>query len=186
MAVSMSWLVVSDEALGSVKSVLKVTDEYRRKQPSLVGHRSKTGQIFLFDTRGRGGMLKKNKIRAALSADHQVYFFQYDTRALFSEAALWQKGQAVWSVSHTYEAEVFDLKTSGTLPPSFERYKTKRWREQIAAGGLEADVDYMSEVAMDLSKELTGYHPKQGDEEEESIVLYSATRSLFSWIFGAK
>jgi hypothetical protein len=184
MGASMSWLVASEDAYEDIKKVLNVSELVQGKGPSLVGHRSKNKMIHLFETRERGWTFDNPSLRATLSSKHTVHFFQYETHVMFSAAALWKDGHEIWAVSHTSENGIFDLKATGTLPASFETHKANRFNEQKEAGGEDADVDVIIEIPMDLSKELTGYHPDEG-EEEESIALYSAKRSFFARILGA-
>jgi hypothetical protein len=59
------------------------------------------------------------------------------------------------------------LSKDGVLPPSFAAIREEMEQAQIAAGGDEADVDYIFEIPLKLAKNLVGF---KHDEEYDHVL----------------
>ena len=70
---------------------------------------------------------------------------------MFSSAQEWRSGKQVWRAEHTGEDDTTNLKTFGTLPPSFEAARRE------AEGGTDSEVDYFFEVPLVVAKALMGF-----------------------------
>lgn len=92
-----------------------------------------------------------------LSADCDVLTCTVEEHVMISEATGWRNGRRLWSVTHRAEAELTGVVAQGELPPEFASIRDDFTARQEAAGGSEADVDYLHEIPVVLVQRFTGY-----------------------------
>ena len=92
-----------------------------------------------------------------LSTDCDVLTCTVEEHVMISEATGWRNGRRLWSVTHRAEARALDIDAEGELPPEFESIRDDFTGRQEAAGGADADVDYIGEIPVVLAQRFTGY-----------------------------
>jgi hypothetical protein len=71
----------------------------------------------------------------------------------YSSAAFWRDGRQKWAVRHRGgDFGIMDLVTEGSLPEDFAEIRARGFSRQAAAGGAEAEVDYVFEVPLELAE----------------------------------
>jgi hypothetical protein len=91
------------------------------------------------------------------SKEQDVLLCLVEEHVMASSSEMWSAGERVWWVSHAGEDGPKGLSTHGVLPPSFAAIREEMDRAQIAAGGDEADVDYIFEIPLKLAENLIGF-----------------------------
>ena len=76
---------------------------------------------------------------------------------MFSGTALWENGQRVWSVSHQGDEKLHDLSADGVLPDFFPSVRDALLAKQAAERGVDAGVDYVFEIPLELARRITGF-----------------------------
>lgn len=93
-----------------------------------------------------------------LSSPLRLIGCQVEEHVMFTACHAAKDGRALWNVWHNFqEGGIYDLNSSGEVPKEFEIFAATRRAEQDAAGGDKSEVDYCSEVPLDLAMALTGY-----------------------------
>jgi hypothetical protein len=82
---------------------------------------------------------------------------QVEEHVMASNAAFYEDGRHVWTVSHQSDQGMYDLTVDGSPPESFEETKKRLLKEQEENGGEAADVDYVFDVPLELAAALCGY-----------------------------
>jgi hypothetical protein len=102
---------------------------------------------------------------ARLSAGRTIIACQVEEHVMASASDCYEDGRRVWSVSHVSENGPFDLTAEGDLPDGFADLRNSLFKEQEAAGGAEADVDYIFGIPVQLAQKICGYRYDQCDYE---------------------
>jgi hypothetical protein len=97
------------------------------------------------------------KVLAPLSQNHRVVACSIEEHVMFSSAEEWVAGALAWRAVHAGENGPIDLKTSGTLPPSFQSMADELAAKQEAEGGKTAEVDHYFDVPLNAAKAITGF-----------------------------
>ena len=106
---------------------------------------------------------------------------------MFSQASGWKDGTFLWSVTHDCEKGRYHLEIKGDTPPSLKGIHATLGAAQDAAGGKEADVDFVYDIPAELAKNLTGFRHDQdmsGMNDKPFQVLEK--KAFFSRFFGEK
>jgi hypothetical protein len=113
-----------------------------------------TGWVILFSNDFDYGTTER---LIGLSADATVLSCQVEEHIMFSAARCCMSGREAWSVSHDSQKGRYHLVTRGTLPAGYTRIETRLHQQQDESGGSASNVDYTSDVPVELAAELTGY-----------------------------
>jgi len=80
---------------------------------------------------------------------------------MFSGTELYRDGVPVWSVTHNAQEGMYDLQTEGTLPGALAEIRARLTDEQDREGGVDAGVDCIFDVPVELAMTLSGYRHDQ-------------------------
>ena len=83
-----------------------------------------------------------------LSKDHQILLCLVEEHVMASSAELWSGGRREWWISHQGESGPKGLDLDGRPPESLAAIRREMEQAQIAAGGDDADVDDIVEIAV--------------------------------------
>jgi hypothetical protein len=97
------------------------------------------------------------RVLERVSEKCRVIACSIEEHVMFSSAEEWQAGKRVWRAEHAGENGPINLKTSGTLPPSFEAMEKEFRTQQEAEGGEEAGVDYYFEIPLTAAQTIMGF-----------------------------
>ena len=102
-----------------------------------------------------------------LSGEHDILVCTVEEHCMDSSSALWRAGQRLWYLHHDGSGGAKGLDVDGSPPDYFPSVRADMEREQLAAGGPTADVDYLFEIPLSVAQRLTGF---KHDEESPSMV----------------
>jgi len=92
-----------------------------------------------------------------LSAERELLVCVAEDHVMYSLAAAWSGGAATWEIEHVGENGPVGLEASGALPDCFVPVRERLSQEQEAAGGADADVDYLFDIPLEVAFELVGF-----------------------------
>lgn len=186
MGWSLSWAAVKDGKAEAIHSLLSLrpTDVWEKiPESGTSGATLPTGWYLVwFDRRE----LDDRVLRKLSSLGEVVHCFVED-HVMFSRASGWKHGKFLRSVAHNCEKGRYHLEIQGGAPASLQSIHARLTSEQDAAGGEEADVDYIYDGPAELAKDLTGFRHDQdmpGMKDKPFEVLEK--KSLFSRFLGGK
>ena len=102
-----------------------------------------------------------------LSKDEDVLLCHVEEHVMASSCEMWSHGARSWWVSHEGEEGPKGLSIEGALPKFFPRIRREMEEAQHAAGGDDADVDYIFEIPLKLAAQLVGF---KHDEDYAHVV----------------
>jgi hypothetical protein len=94
---------------------------------------------------------------AELSNEHDVLRCLVEEHVMASSSELWSRGRRKWSISHEGENGPKGLSIDGEVPDSFSSIRAEMERTQSAAGGDQADVDYIFEIPLKVAQSVVGF-----------------------------
>lgn len=103
---------------------------------------------------------------SALSNDNDVLLCRVEEHVMASSSEMWSQGKRKWWLSHEGEDGPRGLDTDGDPPESFPAIRKEMEEAQRAAGGDDAEVDYMFEIPLKLAQALVGF---KHDEEDTHV-----------------
>lgn len=126
---------------------------------------------------------------AFLSREQDVLMCLVEEHVMASSAELWSDGKRKWWISHQGEDGPKGLAMDGELPASFASIRSAMEEAQRAAGGDNADVDYLFEIPLQVAQQLVGFkHDEDCPHmtEEQFVVLTRAApkKGFLGRIFG--
>jgi hypothetical protein len=194
MGFSQSWLAVKGKPPVAVLDALGLRGTDRREElaESPIVGAELPGGWYLVVTNRSGHRLMCEPILERLSAGCEVVTGDVEEHVMVSIATGWKEGRKVWSVVHDAQRGKEHLETEGELPAMFGGIRDELRSKQQAAGGGDADVDYIFDVPVMLAKTLTGYQHDAhvswaGDQPFEVLVETSASGerpSFWKRLFG--
>jgi hypothetical protein len=119
--------------------------------------------------------LLADEVLKALSENCELVAAGAEEHVMSSFAEGWRNGERIWSVVHDADEGLGHLEADGSLPDGFEAIRSERLEEQKAAGGDEADVDYVFDVPLDVATRITGFSHVETEPDEGFAVLVEAT-----------
>jgi len=171
MGYSLSWVAVKADP-NAVYAALNVrptgerrTDAFRRGTVSALLLGGRTVVVF-------GNKELKNDQLAAVSRVGETIYCFVEEHVMVMVAALWRDGKQVWCVTHDGQESAHHLSTDGDVPTEFASIRDKYLAKQAAES--EEDVDHISDIPIELARELTGFRhdqelPGGGDEPFEAL-----------------
>ncbi|MEJ1966511.1 MAG: hypothetical protein WDO56_35215 [Gammaproteobacteria bacterium] len=125
---------------------------------------------------------------AALSSDKEILLCLIEEHVMASSSEMWSQGKRQWWLSHEGEDGPKGLATEGDLPQSFPSIRKEMEEAQLAAGGEDADVDYIFEIPLKVAEALVGFKHDENDTHVlggQYVVLSRATTGgMFRRLFG--
>jgi hypothetical protein len=91
-----------------------------------------------------------------LSSDKDVVLCLVEEHVMASSSEMCSQGKRKWRLSHEGKDGPKGLATDGDLPESFPAIRKEMEEAQHAAGGDDADVDYIFEIPLKLAEALGG------------------------------
>jgi hypothetical protein len=102
--------------------------------------------------------LKDRQLAAVSQIGETIYCF-VEEHVMVCVVALWQDGNQVWRVTHDAQVGLDHLSVDGDVPPFFASIRDKYVAKQAAEP--EDDVDRISDIPVELARELTGFRHDQ-------------------------
>ena len=163
MGFAASWVAVSGRTLDQVAEelglVLTGKTEEGPKSP-ISGATLPNGWALIF-AHEFGSRLVTEKTLQSLSNSGTVVSCQVEEHTMFSSSSCHSNGHEVWNVCHDAQQHMKHLSTRGSLPESFSVVRDELLRQQEAAGGEAADVDYVFDIPVALAESLTSFRHDQ-------------------------
>lgn len=124
-----------------------------------------------------------------LSRDKDVVLCLVEEHVMASSSEMWSQGKRKWWLSHEGEDGPKGLDTDGDLPASLTAIRKEMEEAQHAAGGDDADVDYMFEIPLKVAEALVGFKHDEDDShviDGHYVVLYrtAPTGGVLRRLFG--
>ena len=176
MGVSMAWTAVRNASPAAIHALAQV-DATEEPDEYFEGHVS-------------GGYLRSGwYLLVAGSCDHRFgseillskFSQQWDCvsvrieeHVMYSAAAYWTHGRAIWSVTHDSQKGIDDLTGAGSLPDSYATIAAEKRALQDRAQGDEIGVDHIFEIPLLLASNLCGFKHDEDDnyfEEGSPVAL---------------
>ena len=159
MGFAISWLAVSGKEPQRVLHELNLTRTGKSEEfpESLLTCTSLQGGWFLIFAYSFDSPLVSEQALSNLSAGCNVVSCQVEEHVMFSSATCHANGARAWHVEHNAQEDIYHLVSSGDVPPAFNDIYASLKKEQDAAGGTEADVDYLHDVPVALAKAITSF-----------------------------
>lgn len=125
-----------------------------------------------------GCPLLRSKDLAKLSQDHDVLMCMVEEHVMASSSELWSSGHRNWWIAHEGGNGPQGLSTEGALPECFVPIRSALEDAQGAAGGKDADVDYIFDIPLKVAQCIVGF---KHDEDcphltEDQFVVLAETR----------
>jgi hypothetical protein len=115
-----------------------------------------TGWQVVWYNRRAHPFLRPEDLRS-LSLGEDVLLCQVEEHVMASSAEMWSDGKRKWWLSHEGEDGPKGLSTDGDLPESFPAIRKAMEQSQLAAGGNEAEVDYIFEIPLKVAQSIVGF-----------------------------
>jgi len=100
---------------------------------------------------------------AVLSHDKEVLLCRIEEHVMASSAEMWSQVKRQWWLSHEGEDGPKGLAAEGDLPEAFPAIRKEMEEAQLAAGGEDADVDYLFEIPLKVAEALVGFKHDEND-----------------------
>ncbi len=166
MGISISWIGVKGRSRADVLAELDMRDT---GQPD-AENRAKFSCADLPDDwliiRSRHfGFASPQRI-ADLSAGALVIGCAIEEHVMFSGVRAYRNGRALWHVIHDPQNGLYDLSVGGKPPVELAGIRDRAVREQDQEGGVDAGVDLIFDVPLDLAQAVCGFrHDGAGSSE---------------------
>ena len=187
MGTSLSWIAVKTTSSDTVNSVLKL---------KLTGDTEDIPESPCTSIQLPGGYYLVVFIRRELSARFlrkmslslPLLFGYVEEHVMYSTVAAWEAGRPLWSIVHNAQKGILDLEVKGTPPELFDAIRDSALREQTAAGVIDAEVDHIFDIPVQLAFELIGYRYDQevAGIQNSFAVLEKSHRSWLKQIIGRR
>lgn len=92
-----------------------------------------------------------------LSADYYIIFCLVEEHMMASASEMWSGGERRWRLSHEGENGPKGLEVDGDPPYLYTTVRAEMEHAQIAAGGDNANVDYIFEIPLRTAQALVGF-----------------------------
>jgi hypothetical protein len=99
----------------------------------------------------------KIEICTPLSLKAPVLSCWVNETVMFSSANYFDQGNYLWFVGHDAQRGMNNLELDGDLPSQFSNIRDGLVAQQVAAGGEDADVDFIFDVPLELAQSVCGF-----------------------------
>lgn len=163
MGYSLSWLAIKGCSATTIQTKLGLKDSglcAEFAESNIVGAALPSGwYLIVFDDR-KYELLNDAKL-AELSDGCEVLFCDVEEHVMCSAASGWRNGLKIWSVEHDSQYGIYHLVREGAVPEILSAISIELNSQQDAEGGEKADVDYIFDIPVELTKSFTGYRYDQ-------------------------
>ena len=97
------------------------------------------------------------ELAAAWSKGCRAIACQVEENVMASNAAFYEDGRHLWTVSHQSDKDIYDLEVRGTPPEAFQEIKDRLLEQQHENDGETADVDHVFGAPLEMAAALCGY-----------------------------
>jgi uncharacterized protein DUF3859 len=171
---SISWIALKSASEAPLLSALELalTDEIEEVPESpACFRRLPDGWQLVFSNEME--LLTDNQLRE-LSRTGDVVMGAVEEHTMFSQSEYWVHGMRVFKAHHDSSRGIRHIDIEGSLPPQLagvpEELEAEQDHEQAGAG----DVDFIFDIPVELSAQLTGYRYTDSGDDDEWIVLQPA------------
>lgn len=175
MGYSISWLAVRGKEPPEILSSLGLEHTGRMAEygeAMYTGRMLPSGWFLLVLNRCEHEFVKPGSL-SKLSMEAEVVACSIEEHVMVSTSELWKDGSNVWRIEHDVQESSDHLSESGALPSSYREIKNALIRDQEAAGGKEADVDFFFEIPLATAKDIVGFkHDEHSGLEENSFEVF--------------
>lgn len=120
----------------------------------------------------------QSEVLSEISKGQQILVCHVEEHVMASSSESWCGGKRKWRVSHEGENGPNGLSADGDLPACFATIRGELERAQLAAGGDDADVDYIFDIPLRIAQSIVGFKHDENCPHitEEQFVVLSKTR----------
>ena len=166
MGFSITWCAVREENADSFLQQLGLTptgetEEFPESLISTVALH--TGWRVIWYNEYDCPFLRPQDLRE-LSKHTEVLLCLVEEHVMASSAEMWSNGKRKWWLSHEGEDGPSGIASEGELPQSFPAIRENLEQAQLAAGGADADVDYMFDIPLTMAVTLVGFRHDENIE----------------------
>ena len=174
MGFSISWLAVRGADTDTVLGVLDLTQTGERDgfptESPIAGAALEDGwYVVVLDRYGHAFVDDDTLRRVSELGD--VVAGAAEEHVMCSFACGWERGQRIWWAMHDAQIGIGHLQTDGAMPPDFEAIRRELLDEQHAAGGDDAEVDYVFDIPLRLATVASGFSYTETEPEDGFVVL---------------
>lgn len=164
MGFSISWLAVKTDdpdRLFEIAGVAPTSEADESLESEISGSGLQGGWYFL-EARGCEHRIISNDSLSKISALGETIACSVEEHVMVSTAEGWNNGTRCWSIVHDAQEGIFDLSSSGDLPADYDLIRSDYVAQQNAAGGDDADVDFVFEIPLQVAKRICGFKHDEG------------------------
>lgn len=171
MGFSLSWVAVKGKSLEQVLPILELepTGEHLDEAEAVFCATTlKNGWCVVISDAVRTPLFDQAILQNLSSNNGQVVWCMVEEHVMCSAADAYHNGQKTWSVGYSGENGIADVHSTGNLPTEFDQILADLQTQQTQAGGTQADVDYIHDVAISLAHAITSFrHDEEIDHDAE-------------------
>jgi hypothetical protein len=177
MGLSISWVAVHGEGNEVVWRELGLAptgerDEFVAESPIAGARLEKDWCLVTFNRYEHE--LVHDEVLKRLSKGCTLVAAGAEEHVMCSFAVEWRDGARTWWISHDPQEGIETLEAEGSLPEGFDGLRRELLAQQNAAGGSEADVDYVFSIPLDTAKLVTGFSHEENEPDDGFAVLARA------------
>lgn len=203
MGFSLSWVAVRTDTPQAVQDALALRgtgEREERPESEITGAVLPGGWYLIVSDRDRfkleGGWymvhwnrdklkLESDEVLSRLSRIGEIVICSIEEHVMYSSAAFWRDGRAVWAVSHQGDRDIEHLEVKGEPPAAFAAIRDRLHAQQAAEGEKE-EVDYIFEIPVELAFSIAGYRhdaeiPALGKDAFEILATTKTTPERTWW-----
>jgi hypothetical protein len=177
MGMSVSWVAVQGAEGDMVLRALGLAetgerDELPAESPIAAAALENDWYVVVFDRYGHE-LMSDDALRR-LSSLGDVVAGAAEEHVMCSYSCGWRGGQRVWWLTHDAQQGIDHLEAEGTAPAAFDDIRRSLLDQQQAAGGSDAEVDYVFDIPLQTAEEVTGFSYSETEPDEGFAVLRAA------------
>jgi hypothetical protein len=188
MGFAISWLAVtgkSPELVLTELGLVSTGEAEEIPESPITGARLPSGRFLVFANRFDSPLVSEASLRI-LSRGCDVVSCRVEEHVMFSSATCYVDGEQSWHVEHDAQAGIYSLESSGELPDASAEIFESLMGQQAAAGGAEAEVDYIHDAPISLAEAIVGFRHDQdivgaGEEPFEVLFMKAIGRAKPWW-----
>ena len=187
MGFSLSWLAIKGKSPEVILNALALEKTGKREaipESPIVSTLLPTGWFLIVANRAEHRLISE-KIITPLSNDCEIITSDTEDHVMVSRIFGWENGKITWSVVHDgSEGDCEHLKITGTPPEILHEVKIRMEFEQKKSKEQSIEVDYFSDIPVELGKALIGYRHDEdlyGEDGYPFEVLQSIANDKPLW-----
>jgi hypothetical protein len=178
---SISWLAVHAGAAETLAALAlhPTGEQLELPEAPFVGALLSTGWYLVVADRCDHALVAEATLKS-LPASTDAVSCSIEEHVMFSAASFWSGGRRVWSVSHDAQKAIDHLESWGDLPPFYSEIREAILAQQAREGGAGAEVDFVSDLPLELARRIVGYKHDADGEPARFDVLHPTSDSLLA------